>query len=526
MSQLGEEVSTEMSNTEYTLGIDFGTCFSFPAAVIDNNPKSLLRNEGSIGIPTCFYYDRISGELFGEDAERLGKLNEKNSKNCIWNIKSDILSISVDDINKSYVLDGKSYPLITVCARILRKIVDEAEEQIREDEGDDSITFQKAVISIPVKAGVVQKSILLSASQIPRNKGGPGLKKVGFIQEPVAAALCYAKQKKVSGDNILVYDLGGGTFDVTLIKPSVNGPSPYEVIESMGASIGGNDFDQLLANYCAKKIQRYDSNSSISSDNRELIESAKKAKEQLSNNDGATVECHNHLGVRKTCDVTKDDFEKLIAKKVEETVEITFGLANKYSLIDGNKLNDNVRVVMVGGSSQIPFIKNELKKRLKINNIPTFQPWAAIALGDAIFADNTRSIKTVSQYSYGRGKTLIDSYGVPLLKNVILKGVELPYDSGWISEWTSHDNQEGASLLFYENEYLRPKLNFMDVESNLGEPKLELEINFGKPVPEGTEVKYSLSLSSDNLLSVRAKYVDPDTGKDSAVRKAEIRLIN
>lgn len=510
-----------MSYTEYTLGIDFGTCFSFPAAVIDDIPTSLLMNQGTVGIPTIFYHDSILREKVGEEAERLGK---SKPENCIWNIKSDILN---EDFTKSYVLDGKSYSLVTVCARILQQIIDEAVDQIRDIEGDENIRFRKAVISVPVTAGVVPRSILLSAAKIPRTDGGPGLEDVGFIQEPVAAALYYARRKNETSDYILVYDLGGGTFDVSLVQPTSEGSCPYRVIGSDGLRIGGNDFDQLLALYCAAKLQKEHGISNISVDDKGLISSSKKAKEQLSRSEVATVE-YDHAGLHKTCSITKDDFEKLISAKVMETVKLTCKLANNHSLIDKDgKLKENVRVVMVGGSSHIPFIKDKLKELLKIKNIATFQPESAIAYGNAIFADDTKSITTISQHSYGDVYYSKETQSSRLV-NIIPKGSDLPFNSGWLAVKTVEENQRSVLFQIYENEYQNPELDFNEVRATLGKPKLELEVNFNKPVPENTKLRYILSLSSDNILGVQAKYIDPETGKESEIQEKEtkIRLIN
>ena len=236
-----------MSNTEYTIGIDFGTCFSFPASVIDDDPESLLQNGGSVGIPTCFYSDRKNGFKYGSSAQSHGWVKPEW---YVRNVKSDIFEYGLD---KSYTLDGKQFSIVEVCALILRHIIDGAETEIRKSEGN--ITFKKAVISIPVTFKEVQKSVLISAAKIPRSDGGPGLEKIGFIQEPVAAALYYARKRKVKSESILVYDLGGGTFDVALVYPTPGSISPYKVKDYDGTRIGGNDFDNVIVEcdeYCNK----------------------------------------------------------------------------------------------------------------------------------------------------------------------------------------------------------------------------------------------------------------------------------
>ena len=470
------------------LGIDFGTCYSFPAALRNGIPTSLLTYGGNVGIPSVFYYDSDTKEQVGWNAEEYGG---EHPENMVSNIKSAILK------SRTYSLGGKDFNTIDICSQILKNIVLTAEEEA-------GVHFEEAVISIPVHFGAGERRILTEAALVPKDSGGPGLLAVEFIQEPVAAALAYAEQYVDVNDRyILVYDMGGGTFDAALIQRTDDLDPPYKVIDFEGCRIGGNDFDRLLFNYLKAAYEsEYGLRISQKRDRFELMKTARAVKEKLSGRDQTAAEYHHNDGRVMRHTVTREQFENLISEKVDATVEMMEDLAGKHNLLtkDG-KLVSWARLIMVGGSSLIPVIKMKLAEKLgtEKERIRIYQPDRAIAFGAARYAEENDILMRISPYSYG-----VKAYfnNEPNIINLIRYKDELPICSKWEKFMTRHPNQKAVGFDVYENyaTSIKTPLDGTKEKRKL----MSVILEFNHEVPQGTLVEAQLVMDAKGNLSVRA----------------------
>lgn len=540
---------SERENNEYILGIDFGTCYSFPACVIGGEPKPLLMNDGA-GIPTLYYYN-------GKDKDGKDKVpsignsvnvtgSNINNQNLVQHIKLDLVN---GNTKKKYT--NGNITCVDICSSILANIVSVAESKAKEIIGNE-ITFRRAAITIPFidkrnKNGHAKmKQILKDAAKKSRDEGGPGLEEVMFIYEPVAAALYYAEKVGLKDNQyVLVYDLGGGTCDLSLVKKNPPGFKwPYKVI-SQGRSddnIGGEIFDKEISDFLRSyyHILSFVTSPNTNLDNRNkmlFMDAVRVAKERLSPD-----------GVEKTdvycpCDnysipnisLTKDNLNKIIGTFVDKTVNDAFGLiehthnTGKYHLLDkNNTLNKDVAVIMVGGSSHIPLIKEKLKKKLFGHNssreIPLFEPHNAIAYGAAIYAEYRKNGKNIvaQQVHESYGIRVVDYRGlfqrrVTILRNDIISGATVPTEETWRSLYIDSLSGENGipkvTLECYINYSTEKKLPFE--KAGCTDPLLRLEFNLdGIDTLNELQLMYCLWINEGNDLCAKGKIVDSKTKEE------------
>ena len=226
------------------IGIDFGTSFFLPACLINGSPDTLLHS-GQYAVPSVFYYDKRSGSIVGEPAEAKGVYRPQN---FVRDVKMEISNPDV----KTFNLDGKTFSKKQIVGSILSEVKRTAKDAIERKQ----LTAKRitgAIISVPAAFTLRELNLIRDAAQEEAK-----LKVIGFIREPVAAAIAYfnapaAEDKKT----ILVYDLGGGTCDVAIVRADKNAREWYTVIDSDMLRIGGRDWDKILAELIKRKCREY-----------------------------------------------------------------------------------------------------------------------------------------------------------------------------------------------------------------------------------------------------------------------------
>ena len=348
-----------------TIGIDLGTTNSCVSVMEGGEPVVIPNAEGMRTTPSVVAFSKDGERIVGEPAKRQAVTNPDRT---IASIKREM------GRDHKVTIDGKDYSPQEISAIILQKLKSDAEAYL----GD---TVTEAVITVPAYFTDAQRQATKDAGKIA------GLNVKRIINEPTAAALAYGLDKTDHEEKILVFDLGGGTFDVSILEI---GDGTFEVLSTSGNNqLGGDDFDEVLVNYIAdefKKTEGVDLRQDKMSHQR-LKDAAEKAKKELSSTLNtnvnlpfitATAEGPKHLNM----DITRAKFEELTAFLVEKTMEPT-----RKALADsGLSISEVDKVILVGGSTRIPAVQEAIKKFTGKEPHKGINPDECVAIGAAIQA--------------------------------------------------------------------------------------------------------------------------------------------
>lgn len=348
-----------------TIGIDLGTTNSCVSVMEGGEPVVIPNAEGMRTTPSVVAFSKDGERIVGEPAKRQAVTNPDRT---IASIKREM------GRDHKVTIDGKDYSPQEISAIILQKLKSDAEAYL----GD---TVTEAVITVPAYFTDAQRQATKDAGKIA------GLNVKRIINEPTAASLAYGLDKTDHEEKILVFDLGGGTFDVSILEI---GDGTFEVLSTSGNNqLGGDDFDEVLVNYIAdefKKTEGVDLRQDKMSHQR-LKDAAEKAKKELSSTLNtnvnlpfitATAEGPKHLNM----DITRAKFEELTAFLVEKTMEPT-----RKALADsGLSISEIDKVILVGGSTRIPAVQEAIKKFTGKEPHKGINPDECVAIGAAIQA--------------------------------------------------------------------------------------------------------------------------------------------
>jgi molecular chaperone DnaK len=348
------------------VGIDLGTTYSCISYLNEHGePVTIANDEGELSTPSVVLFD-TDETVVGTEALRNAVVKPsrviQNSKRYIGSGK------------KAYDIDGQVYTPVDIAALVLRKMLDSAENQIG--------SIDQAVITVPAQFSDLQRQATVEAGL------QAGLKRVDIINEPVAAALCYVLGTEglwftelADEQRIMVYDLGGGTFDLSLVKYHKN---EVTVIASSGdLHLGGIDWNRILLDAIAKQFKK-----EFGVDPRTDPESlqflaleVENTKRSLTVRPKAALTCQ-HDGHRKSYQVEQTQFERLTSKLVEKTCDIT------KNMLKDNKIGwANVDVILtVGGASRMPMVRNGMKKLGGRTLNTSLSPDQSIAHGATYYA--------------------------------------------------------------------------------------------------------------------------------------------
>lgn len=352
--------------TTHAVGIDLGTTYSCIAHLNEHGePVTLPNQEGELATPSVVMLDE-SHAIVGTEALRNTIVHPER---VIQNSKRFI-----GDSGKHWKIDGRRFTPVDVASLILKKLISAAQDQIG--------NIEEAVITVPAQFSDAQRHATIQAGH------QAGLQRVDIINEPVAAALCYVLGTEglwftelADAQNILVYDLGGGTFDLSLVSYQKN---EVRVVSSTGdLELGGIDWTQHLVDAISDKFQK-----EFGTDPRTDAQSlqslsleAEQTKRSLTVRPRASLVCQ-HDGQRQTYQVEQQQFERLTRKLVDRTTDIT------KRMLKGNQMGwAHIDVVLTtGGSSRMPMIRNRLKQLSGTTLNSALSPDQSIAHGATYYA--------------------------------------------------------------------------------------------------------------------------------------------
>ncbi len=345
------------------IGIDLGTTNSCVAVLEGGEPKVIANSEGNRTTPSVVAFGKDGERIVGEPAKRQAVAN---SDKTVSSIKRHMGTDHVEKIN------GKDFSPQDISAMILQKLKADAEAYLGEK-------VTEAVITVPAYFEDSQRQATKDAGKIA------GLEVKRIINEPTAASLAYGLDKIDEQQKVLVYDLGGGTFDVSILEL---GDGVFEVLATHGNNtLGGDDFDQALIDYVAEEFKKQEG-VDLREDRmslQRLKEAAEKAKKELSSTMTtninlpfvtATASGPKHLDM----EITRAKFDELTGHLVEKTVE-----PMRKALKDADLSSDDLdKVILVGGSTRIPAVQAAVKKITKKDPHKGINPDECVALGAAI----------------------------------------------------------------------------------------------------------------------------------------------
>lgn len=345
------------------IGIDLGTTNS-AVAVMEGGEAIIIPNiEGNRTTPSIVAFTKDGERLVGETAKRQAITNPERT---IQSIKRQMGS------DHKVSIDGKNYSPEEISAMILQKIKADAESYLGE-------TVTDAVITVPAYFTYSQRQATKDAGKIA------GLNVKRIINEPTAAALAYGLDKEHGQHKIMVFDLGGGTFDVSILEL---GDGVFEVLATRGNNhLGGDDFDERLIDYIADQFKR-ENGVDLKVDRmalQRLKEAAEKAKKELSTTKSSNINlpfitATSAGPLHLNMDITRAKFDELTADLVAKTIEPV-----KQALQDaGITASDVEKVLLVGGSTRVPAVQDAVKKLIGKDPQKDINPDESVAIGAAI----------------------------------------------------------------------------------------------------------------------------------------------
>ncbi|NEP21031.1 MAG: molecular chaperone DnaK [Moorea sp. SIO1F2] len=489
------------------VGIDLGTTNSCVAVMEGGKPTVIANAEGFRTTPSVVAYAKNGDRLVGQIAKRQAVMNPENTfysvKRFIGRRYSEVTNEATevsyktlkvgDNVKLDSPAQGKQFAPEEISAQVLRKLVDDASKYLGE-------TVTQAVITVPAYFNDSQRQATKAAGKIA------GVEVLRIINEPTAASLAYGLDKK-SNETILVFDLGGGTFDVSILEV---GDGVFEVLATSGDThLGGDDFDKKIVDHLAKEFQKTEG-IDLRKDKQalqRLTEAAEKAKIELSSVMQAdinlpfitaTQEGPKHLDMT----LTRGQFEDICSDLIDRC-RIPVENAIKDAKLDKSAIDE---VVLVGGSTRIPAVQQVVKKVLGKDPNQTVNPDEVVAVGAAIqggvLAGEVKDILLLDVTPLSLG---VETLGGVMTK-LITRNTTVPTKKSETFS-TAVDGQTNVEIHVLQGEREMSSDN-----KSLGTFRLDGI----PPAPRGVpQIEVTFDIDANGILNVTAK--DKGTGKEQSI---------
>ena len=495
------------------IGIDLGTTNSCVAVMDGTTPKVIENSEGDRTTPSVVAFNEDGEILVGQPAKRQAVTNPANT---LFAIKRLIgRRFSEDEVQKDVTLvpysivkadnddawveaSGKSMAPPEIAARVLMKMKKTAEEYLGEE-------VKEAVITVPAYFNDSQRQATKDAGKIA------GLKVKRIINEPTAAALAYGMDKQQGDRKIAVFDLGGGTFDVSIIEiASVDGEHQFEVHATNGDTfLGGEDFDKRLIDYLSEEFKK-DQGIDLHNDAlalQRLKEAAEKAKIELSSSQQTEINLPyitadqagpKHLNLK----LTQAKLESLVEDLIERTMEPC-----RQALADaGMKAGDVDEVILVGGQTRMPKVQRRVAEFFGREPRKDVNPDEAVAMGAAIqggvLGGDVKDVLLLDVTPLSLG---IETLG-GVMTRLIDKNTTIPTSASQVFS-TADDNQGAVTVHVLQGEREKASGN-----KSLG----RFDLAGIPPAPRGVpQIEVAFDIDANGILNVSAK--DKATGKEQSI---------
>lgn len=495
------------------IGIDLGTTNSCVAVLDGGEPKVIENAEGDRTTPSIIAYTNEGETLVGQPAKRQAVTNPNNTLFAIKRLigrqfKDDVVqkdikmvpySIVANDNGDAWVeVSGDKMSPPQISAQVLKKMKKTAEDYLGEE-------VKEAVVTVPAYFNDSQRQATKDAGKIA------GLEVKRIINEPTAAALAYGMDKKSGDSTIAVYDLGGGTFDISIIEiAETDGEHTFEVLSTNGDTfLGGEDFDLRLIDYLADEFKK-ESGMDLHSDPlalQRLKEAAEKAKIELSSSQQTEVNLPyitadasgpKHL-VQK---LTRAKFESLVEGLVENTLG-PVKIALKDAGLDASSIDD---VILVGGQTRMPMVQQKVADFFGKEARKDVNPDEAVAMGAAIQAavlsGDVNDVLLLDVTPLTLGIETLGGVASPLIE----KNTTIPTKKSQVFS-TADDNQTAVTIHVVQGERKQASEN-----KSLG----RFDLSDIPPAPRGMpQIEVSFDLDANGILNVSAK--DKATGKEQSI---------
>ena len=467
------------------IGIDLGTTNSCVAVLEGGEPVVIANAEGNRTTPSVVGFAKNGERLVGETAKRQAITNPERT---IASIKRYM------GTDHTVEIDGKKYTPQDISAMVLGKLKADAEAYLGEK-------VSEAVITVPAYFTDSQKQATKDAGKIA------GLDVKRIINEPTAASLAYGLDKDESQHKILVYDLGGGTFDVSILEL---GDGVFEVLATNGNNkLGGDDFDEALLNFMADSFAK-ENGVDLRNDKmalQRLKEAAEKAKKELSSAQTTNVNLPfitvNENGpLHMNMDITRAKFDQLTSDLVNKTIE-----PMKKAMADAGVSNSDLsKVILVGGSTRIPAVQEAVKNVTGKEPFKGINPDECVAVGAAIQAGVlTGEVNDVLLLDVTPLSLSIETLGGVATK-LIERNTTIPTKKSQIFS-TAADNQTAVDIHVMQGER-----DMASGNTTLG----RFQLTGIPPAPRGIpQIEVTFDIDANGIVNVRAK--DMGTGKEQSI---------